>query len=267
MSKDIDKIIQVLDHFIDNAIKYTNEGAIIIRTKLIENLETQLVLRVEVEDTGIGISKSVQEHLFDDTSLVKADIGRNSHIGLGLFICKQLVEAMGGDIGYRSVDKKGSCFYFVITLNRGSFFKELNLLSRAKSLKGLSSIFSEKKDVLFLEEDKSKRDIIQMMFVKLGVHVIFANNEEHLINLANKGVFEMLFLDSITPMDVCISIFNKIRELEMKKGTDKGMPIISITANPMESFKNDCLNKGFDEVMVKPYTLSDVKKILVKYLD
>jgi len=264
---DIDKINQVLDHFIDNAIKYTNEGVITIRTKLIENLETQLVLRIEVEDTGIGVIQSVQEHLFDDTSLVKSDIGRNSHIGLGLFICKQLVEMMGGDIGYRSTEKEGSCFYFVLTLNRGSFFKELNLLSRAKSLKGLSSIFTEKKEILFLEEDESKRDIIQMMFEKLGVNITFANNEEHLTSLSTKGIFGMVFLDSIAPMNVCTNILNKIRESEIIKDTEKRIPIIAITANPVESYKEECLNGGFDEILIKPYTLSDLKKVLVKYLD
>jgi signal transduction histidine kinase len=264
---DIDKINQVLDHFIDNAIKYTNEGTITIRTKLIENLETQLVLRLEVEDTGIGVSQSVQEHLFDDMSLVKPDIGRNSHIGLGLFICKQLVEMMGGDIGYRSTENEGSCFYFVLTLNRGSFFKELNLLSRAKSLKGLSSIFLEKKEILFLEEDESKRDIIQLMFEKLGIDITFANNQEHLTSLSSKGIYSMVFLDSIAPMNVCTNILSKIRELEIVKDTEKRMPIIAITANPDESYIEECLNSGFNEVLVKPYTLSDVKKVLVKYID
>jgi len=59
----------------------------------------------------------------------------------------------------------------------------------------------------------------------------------------------------------------QIRELEIIKDAEKRMPIIAITANPVESYKEECLNSGFNEVLVKPYTLSDVKKVLIKYID
>jgi len=262
---DTDKINQVVDHFLDNAIKYTNDGEIVLRLKLIEDLETQVMIRLEVEDTGIGISNEVQEVLFDDTSIIKSDIGRDSHIGLGLFICKQLVELMGGDIGYRSIENQGSCFYFTMTLNVGIFFKELNLLSRSQSLKGLASQSDIYHEVLFLEDDESKRDLIVLFFEKLGMDVKFANNLEHLFSLSRIGKYQIAFIDSLSPADKCKDFLVDYKK-NKSKGNEKELVMIAITANPNLEHKVECIDNGFNEVIVKPYTLNDIKSILKKYL-
>lgn len=262
---DIDKINQVIDHFLDNAIKFTNEGEITVRTKLVKDLDTQVQLRIEVEDTGIGINKNIQEYLFDDEELVKSSNPDQRSIGLGLFICKQLVELMSGDIGYRSEENKGSCFYFVITLNRGTFFKELNLLNRAKSLKNLAPIYSKSKKLLFLEENREGRGVIKLMFEKLGVEVQFANNGEHLLSLSSSGDYELIFIDPVSPSSACVDVVGKIKASEKDIKPLGAISIIGFTANPKNVFREDCLSVGFNEIIVKPYTINDIKKLLKKY--
>lgn len=261
---DLEKINQILDHFLDNSIKYTNEGIITIRTKLEKDLETQMQIRIEVEDTGIGLDKNIKERLFDDDNLMKSDNGKNSSIGLGLFICKQLVEIMGGDIGYVSEENRGSTFYIVITLNRGTFFKELNLLQRAKSLKGLAPIFSKHKKVLFLSEDEQSKDLIPLMFSKLGLEIKFVNNSEHLLGLLPTKKYDMVFIDGLTPISDYSEVIQKIRLNEADLSPNNSLRIIGLTANPKSSFKEKVIENGYDDIIVKPYTLNGLKTILQK---
>jgi len=262
---DIDKINQVIDHFLDNAIKFTNEGEITVRTKLVKDFDTQIQVRIEVEDTGIGINENIQENLFDDDDLMKSSNHDQSSIGLGLFICKQLVELMGGNIGYSSDENKGSCFYFIITLNRGTFFKELNLLNRAKSLKNLAPIYSKHKDILFLEENLESRDVIKLMFEKLGTEVQFANNSAHLLSLTSTGDYGLVFIDPVSPSSACVDVVAKIKSNEENLKSTSTISIIGFTSNPRSIFKEDCINAGFNEIILKPYTINDIKNLLKKY--
>jgi signal transduction histidine kinase len=109
---DPDRIHEVVANLVSNAIKYTDEGSVSMR--LIQPNENKV--RFEVVDTGRGISKGEQERLFRKFYRAESEIGKTTGTGLGLYICKLLVEKFGGEIGLISEDKKGSTFWFSLSI-------------------------------------------------------------------------------------------------------------------------------------------------------
>jgi len=263
---DLSKIIRVIDHFLDNAITYTNQGKIVVRTKLIEDMETQIRLRVEVEDTGIGINKNTQEHLFEDVNISGSLSGAYaSNVGFGLFVCKQLTELMAGDIGFQSEVNKGSCFYIILTLNKGVFLKEMNLINKgAKKLLKIEKIAG--KVVLVANSDDQNILAGQAFFEKLGVNIIFAHNDQHILNLYQTKDFDILILDVTNFSTDSLSAVAKIRENEALANQERHIPIIGITANPNESLHEDSLQAGVDRLLVKPFSLASLNKVLRELL-
>ena len=114
---DAQRIRQVLMNLANNAVKFTAEGEISVSVELLEHIDDRALLRIEIADTGIGIPEEKLETLFNP--FVQADSSSTRQFGgtgLGLAISKQLVEAMGGEIGVTSSDGRGSTFYFTLDL-------------------------------------------------------------------------------------------------------------------------------------------------------
>lgn len=105
---DPDRIQEVIGNLISNAVKYTDSGSIIVKL----DQPNKGYVRCEVIDTGIGISKEEQSKLFQKFQRVESNVGKTTGTGLGLYICKLLVERFGGEIGIESETGKGSSFWF-----------------------------------------------------------------------------------------------------------------------------------------------------------
>jgi len=111
---------QVLANLISNAIKFTSEGGVTIRGETLESGDGAEMLLIEVEDTGIGIAAEDQGHIFEAFAQADSSVTRSyGGSGLGLTICKQLVRTMGGEIGVKSVEGKGSIFWFTMPTGEG----------------------------------------------------------------------------------------------------------------------------------------------------
>lgn len=263
LTGDLDKINQILDHFIDNAIRFTNQGKIILRTFLLEDLETQMKIRVEVEDTGIGMNADIQKYLFDETKLWNNYANEmDKRIGLGLFICKQLVEFMGGNIGFSSEAGVGSVFYFEIILNRGVFSKEMNLLSRKLPFPVLRKSQKENIKALFFTYPDANLEITQKMFENLKLKVNFANNLDHLLSLIKSDDYNLIFLDLPIQVDSDENVITKIRNHKDLTDTQKSISIVLITTEASEEYKEKCMNSGVSQVVLKPYSIKAIKRAL-----
>lgn len=119
------RVRQVLTNLLGNAIKFTDQGEVVLRMNLVQETADHVVVRGEVVDTGIGISQEGQARLFQTFSQVDSSSTRKyGGTGLGLAICKRLTELMGGEIGVESVSGKGSRFWFTARLARGAESEE-----------------------------------------------------------------------------------------------------------------------------------------------
>lgn len=154
------RLRQILTNLTNNAVKFTEKGEVVVRASLIEQTEQNVALRFTVRDTGIGIEEDRFDRLFQSFSQVDASTTRKyGGTGLGLAICKQLCEMMGGQIGLDSELRKGSTFWFTVTLEKACG-GELTGRSMPRELQGLR--------VLAVDDNATSREMLQQQLAAWG---------------------------------------------------------------------------------------------------
>jgi hypothetical protein len=148
----------VLANLINNAIKFTEKGQIVVKIEKLEEKENEVIFRFSVADTGIGIPKEKQKEIFESFTQVDSSITRKyGGTGLGLAICKKIIEMMGGNIWVESEVGKGSTFYFTVRLKKGKD-KTQTIPPEMRKLK-----------VLIVDDKKINRIISGEMFKSWGI--------------------------------------------------------------------------------------------------
>ncbi len=157
------RVRQVITNLVNNAIKFTERGKVVVRIAVVEQLDRVATLRITVEDTGIGIPESRFNRLFQAFSQVDASITRKyGGSGLGLVICKKLCELMGGAIGFESQVGRGSTFWFSLPFEVAELSGEADA-NRLKPLQGLRA--------LVVDQNETSRPIVAEQLVNLGLEV------------------------------------------------------------------------------------------------
>ncbi|WP_456386403.1 ATP-binding protein [Profundibacter sp.] len=185
---DAGRMRQILTNLIGNAVKFTNEGHVIIRVVGFEaDQEGMTRIHVSIEDTGIGIAENMIDHVFGEFNQVEDDRNRQYEgTGLGLAITKQLIELMGGEIWVDSVEGDGSCFGFHITLP----VSEPALIATEYSLNNI-------KQALIISEQTAGLDILVKQLAVLGVEV--TRHEAGAVDIIAKATtFDVAFIDVAT---------------------------------------------------------------------
>jgi signal transduction histidine kinase/DNA-binding response OmpR family regulator len=158
------RIRQVLVNLLNNAVKFTEEGEVILRVGLVEESDDTAVVRIGVKDTGIGMTQEQRARLFESFSQADASTTRHyGGTGLGLAISKQLVELMGGEIGVESASGEGSTFFFILPLKKQPEGAQLQAASalRGADLRGLR--------VLVVDDNETNRKIVHGQLISWGM--------------------------------------------------------------------------------------------------
>ena len=190
-----DRLQQILLNLVDNAIRYTDQGEINIRIKLLKKSEKQANLMIEVEDTGIGIPSDQLDAVFEFTWQVDPILSRRyGGLGLGLFIVKELTEALHGDICVKSREGEGTCFKLELNC---LYSTEKGVVTKNTLLENhqLFNQNNKRKKILLIEDDADNRSTIEMILKHYGCEIDIAADGFEGSNLYYEKDYDIVFID------------------------------------------------------------------------
>lgn len=256
---DYGRVQQCLLNLINNAIKFTEKGHVCVRASL-EEKDKKPFLRIDVEDTGIGIPSDRLDSVFDSFSFARLDVDRthvHSGTGLGLTITRQLARLLGGDVTVTSEIDKGSIFSLVIPAGTAVLEEDDNE-PVYESQKKETPRFSGK--VLIVDDNEGIRRLFGRLLEHLGLEVTLAKDGEEAIEIVLQQSFDLIFMDVQMPKCDGLEATRRLRE----KGI--ATPIVALTAYAMESDRKECLEAKSDDYLSKPIDREALKRILRKYV-
>lgn len=254
------RLSQILINFTNNAIKFTEQGEIIIRVKAENESEKYVRLCFEVQDSGIGISKAAMPLLFQTFQQGDSSISRRyGGSGLGLAISKRLAMLMGGEVGVESEAGKGSTFWFRVLLDKGNE-EELLLSDPNQEQLALAKIQGAR---ILLAEDSLFNQQIAFEFLKdAGAIVSVVGNGSEALDLLCRQHFDCVLMDMQMPIMDGLEATRRIRADAAMAGT----PVIAMTANVSGEDRERCLAAGMDDFVSKPFKPAALYATIAKWL-
>lgn len=264
------RLSQVLNNFVSNAIKFTQHGQIELNAELIEQLDSGERIRFSVKDTGIGIAKEVQEHLFQRYRQESADTARMyGGTGLGLAICRRLTEMMDGQIELKSEPGLGAIFSITLTLPISGVPGETvrNIHPEVKQ-REVAPLFADSMNaplVLAVDDHPTNRNLLARQLKLLGLRSETAENGQVALSMWRDGHFALVITDCHMPGMDGYELSKEMRKIEADEMLPR-TPIIAWTANAQAEETGRCQDAGMDDLLVKPANLMQLKKTLAKWL-
>jgi signal transduction histidine kinase/ActR/RegA family two-component response regulator len=261
---DPQRVEQVLNCILSNAIKFTTNGGVRVKVAFIEETPTQVRVRMAVADSGIGISDTDKEKLFKRFSQVDSSNTRKfGGTGLGLVITKQIVELMNGTIQVQSKEGIGSTFIIEIPM-------EVVVKEEVEEDMTDASIFSmgnnsDRIHILVAEDEPVNQQVIGKLLGMAGYAYDIADNGSAAVELFKERTYDIGLFDVQMPVMDGLEATKHIREIETERGAGSHMPIIAVTARAMFGEKEKILEAQLDDYVAKPYVLEDIVAVINKY--
>lgn len=236
-------IQQILFNFLGNAIKFTDSGHITLHASLSENETGGVIAHLSVTDTGPGMTKSDTEVIFEEFGQAGFQSKKASGTGLGLSISKSLAASMGADISVKTAPDEGATFMLDVPLELG---EENNLISE-----GQVETPSDSLNILVAEDNDINQMIIRAMLKKDNHIVMLVDDGAKAVKAVQESEkpFDIVLMDIQMPVMNGIEATRRIREFE-SDGTK--LPIVAVTANAFSDQRQDYLNAGMQDVVIKP---------------
>jgi len=260
------RLRQILFNLVGNAIKFTQQGgvtiAVAVKPRLSENTDT-VVLQWSVRDTGIGLTAEQQAQLFKAYAQAEASTARRfGGTGLGLMICHQLVELMGGTISVSSQFGEGSTFSYTTNL-LPAILREASTLSVGTD----QSAFSEQgipKRVLVADDNEINQVVACKFLQKLGCQVEVARTGREAVEAITRTAYDIVLMDCEMPEMDGYEATREIRRRE--EGALNHLPIMALTGHASDEDAQKCRQAGMDNVLTKPLTLPALRAGLQELL-
>lgn len=264
---DEQRIQQVLNCLLSNAIKFTSEGGVRVKVACINDMLDKIILRIAVVDSGIGIAEEDKSKLFIRFSQVDAsDTRKYGGSGLGLVITKQIVELMGGNISIQSKEGLGSTFIVEIPLKIIKAV-EAEIVEKKQDEPAVYSILGHNRArILVAEDEPVNQQVIGKLLGMAGYSYDIAENGEKAVELFRQKEYQAALFDVQMPVKDGLAATQEIRQIELREGK-KRLPIIAVTARAMFGDKERILEAQLDDYIAKPYNLNDVVETLNKYIN
>ncbi|HQY23157.1 MAG TPA: ATP-binding protein, partial [Gammaproteobacteria bacterium] len=270
------RIKQIVTNLVSNAIKFTERGSVIVRVMLENESFPHTTLRVNVTDTGIGLSPEEQKVLFHAFNQTKS-AHKSGGTGLGLVISKKLVEQMGGTIGVESEPQQGSTFWFTFqvestpqveftaqvepTLETQPALTSSTLSSFVPSL----DVLEPPVNVLAVDDNPENLKLIRILLEDMGIEVTTTDNGKAAIVAVRQKTFDLILLDIRMPNMTGLEAAHIIRNVEAEYHR-KPTPIIALTANALAAEKESLFKNDINDYLAKPIGEIELKNILKKWI-
>jgi len=267
---DAQHLAQVITNLLSNAVKFTPEGGEIrVDAALINETEGECEIRIEVADSGIGISKEQQDKLFSPFEQAESGISRQyGGTGLGLVISKNIVELMGGRIWIESELGEGARLIFIVKAARcdKSSAAMEGVHGRTMITGAINNGEFAGRKMLVAEDIEINREILLALLEDTGLEIDCAVNGYEALTMveAEPDKYDIVFMDMQMPVMDGQEASRRIRALpESRRGR---LPIIAMTANVFQSDVEECLAAGMDDHIGKPIDIDRVIEKLRQYL-
>jgi len=283
LSGDEHRLMQVITNLLTNATKFTPEhGSIWLKAHLDQSEQAEkdngtCTIRVEVKDTGIGISPVHHERVFSPFEQAETNTSRRfGGTGLGLAICKRIIELMNGKIWVESDSGKGAIFIFTAKLNRfdGEVENDEDNISVTVTAEEEDRQIFKGKRLLLAEDVEINREILLSVFEPVEIEIDCAVNGEEALRMfkADPDKYDLIFMDMQMPQMDGLEATREIRKYEAElDAAETGsmrppVPIIAMTANVFKDDVEKCIEAGMNAHIGKPLDFNEVMKIMKRYL-
>jgi signal transduction histidine kinase/CheY-like chemotaxis protein len=270
---DVTRIRQILLNLVSNALKFTDTGAVRIGVRLagdeVPLADRPFQLLFSVSDTGIGISDEQMQRLFQPFSQASASTSRKyGGTGLGLVICKKLVETMGGNIQAESKADQGSIFSFTITTQ---IAREQPVYTLQDALDKNNEKVGRLGDrlplkILIAEDNLINQELAMAMLIKMGYQPDVVDNGLAVLEALQVEHYDLLLLDVQMPemdgLETADYLVNHWHELHT--GYERPT-IVAMTASAMQGDREMCLRAGMDDYISKPIMMDSLQRTIEKW--
>jgi signal transduction histidine kinase/HPt (histidine-containing phosphotransfer) domain-containing protein/ActR/RegA family two-component response regulator len=255
------RLQQAVLNYATNAVKFTEKGAVTLRAIRQHETDQTLLVRFEMQDTGIGVAPETLSRLFTAFEQADNSITRKyGGTGLGLAITRRLAELMGGAAGAQSIPGKGSTFWFTASLRKGD-----EVLARETQKIEVEAGIRQRctgRRILVVDDEPVNQEIAKLLLEDVGGLVDTADDGAQAIAMALQTDYAIILMDMQMPNINGLDAAQKIRTLQAHRDT----PIIAVTANAFAEDKTRCIEAGMNDVIIKPINLGALYTCLLKFL-
>ncbi|MCB9529492.1 MAG: response regulator [Myxococcales bacterium] len=279
------RVRQVVLNLLSNALKFTRRGKVVVRCHEVHRDWRSVVLRYEVEDTGVGISAEHLTRLFDPFTQADSSTTRQfGGTGLGLAIVQRMVGALGGEVGVNSRVGRGSRFWFTVPFERprnrsvppfdpGAVVDPalvgvqrerrttdvpFDPVSNPRTPPRTDRLVLAGRRVLLVEDNPINQKVAIHMVERLGASVVVAANGAEAIKCVAAEVFDLILMDCQMPVMDGLEATRRIRRLDQ----GREVPVVALTADAVAGQRDRCIDAGMDDYLSKPLRMSDLERTL-----
>lgn len=262
------RLQQILSNLISNAIKFTQVGeiSVAVRCEGEPRMDaTSVWLRFSVRDTGIGIDPAQQKFLFQP--FIQADSSTTRQFGgtgLGLTICRRIVQLMGGEIRVESNAGEGSTVWFRVALDRAEplTLSAVSPEGEVLPITASSDATINVPKVLIVEDYPDNRDLLLMILEPLNYQADWVSNGQEFLDRIAEQNYDVVLMDCQMPI---LDGYEATRRLRDREGEQNHRIVIGLTAHALEGDRAKCLEAGMDDYLSKPIMADDLVRLLEKW--